>query len=266
VIGDLKERRESWVNPGARTYSVLDYDKVFGPPPTSGQRAAPKQQNSGIKVPPVSAASTGKTQILMGQASQQVVGKLTENADEYYEVESWLAPSVVGFNEIKDFYSKLSGTYASKLPGTYAVKDSSSEAAASAAAALKTTSELWLAMEMVAAKAPVAGPSMTRVISDICGRDSAAKGLPVLQALRMVRMMTAEQQATPTPGGPPAAAKSAPPGNRTSTRSAVTEAEFTLRVTSYSAEHLEESLFQVPSGYVATESSKKDTWPAAILP
>lgn len=263
VIGDLKAHREIWVNPAARSYSVLDYGKMFGPPPPSGQPAAPQHQNLAIKAPTVTAESTGKMQSLLGQNSQQVVGRFTENADEFYDAESWSAPSVAGFGEVEDFYSRLAGAFAAN-------NSSSGAAAGSGDGAAKANGDLWLAMELVAAKSPAAGPAMARVISDVCDREGAAKGLPMLQTLTMVRMLTAEQQARLTPGGPQPAPRFAPPaaspGNATPVKSAVTEAQFTFRVTSYSADRLDDSLFQVPSGYAVTELSKKDTWPAAILP
>lgn len=260
VIGDLKESREIWVNPNTRTYSVLNYDKLFGPPPPGGQRAPQPTQNPGPKVPTMSAVSTGKTKVLMGQASQEVAGRLTYDPDEYVEIESWTAPSVPGFKEVEEFHSRLAAAFPRSDP-----------------AALKAELDLWPALEAAAAGDPAWGPAAMRVVSEISGPGSGAKGFPMLQTLRLIRMMTREQQARLRPGEqqPQPAEKStaSPPGaaaastnNAPSGKEAVPAAEFTFRVTSYSAQPLEESLFRVLAGYVLSEMGKKDRWPVAILP
>lgn len=270
VIADLKERRETWVNPRARTYSVLNYDEMFAPHPPGSRGVPTPGQASGRKGPALSVFSTGKTQVLMGQTAQGVVGTLTENADEYYEAESWPAPSVPGYQEVEEFFSKLTAMFPFEKRGL-------DSGAGSDPAAQKAEIDLWGAMQAAALGAPVWSPAMMRVIVDITGPGTAAKGLPMLQTLRMFRMMTKDRQIQLRPTGqqPQSAANGTSPAssaaggsvnNGASERQPVTVAEFTFRLTSYSAEPLEGSLFRIPPDYVQTGLSKRDMWPGAILP
>jgi hypothetical protein len=268
IIGDLNGRRETWVNAKARAYSVLDYDKFLTSPAPGGHTTPPASQSSAANAPSLSVSLTGKTQILMGQMNQEVVGKLTENPNAYCEVESWMAPSVKGFEEVSGFYSRLA---------TALTKQSPDAGDASEPAALKADAGLWLATQAAAMRSPAWSPAMMSVISKITGSANTAKGLPMLETLRIITMMSKEQQARLRLGGQQSspAAKSTPPtpgvasgptSNGPSEKEAVTAAEFTFSVVSYSAQPLEESLFQVPTGYALTEVSRNDMWPAAILP
>jgi len=265
VIADLKERRETWVNPSARTYSVLNYDKLLAPRPPGGQRVPAPGQASPRKGPALSGFSTGKTQVFMGQTAQGVMRALTENANEYFEAESWSAPSVSGYQEVEEFYSKLTAMFPFKNRGL-------DSGAGSDPAAQKAVFDLSFAGEAAALGAPVWSPAMMRVIFDITWPGTAAKGLPMLQTLRMVSMMTKDQQSRlGSSGQPPQPAESGTsPASSTAGGSAndgpsekqpLTTAEFTFRVTSYSAEPLEDSLFRVPAGYVLIELNKNDMWP-----
>ena len=127
--------------------------------------------------------------------------------------------------------------------------------------------ELLIAQEAQGHQQPVWVPVMTRGILDLSATSETPNALPMLLTYGLRAAPTQRQQAPAQrneqhPGAPNATQS----GNSTSAASTSDPLVWGLavRVTSYSAETLDESLFQVPSNYVQSRLDPRDMWILAI--
>jgi hypothetical protein len=253
-IIDLEGRREIQVEPKTRTYTVVTFDEIRARDKASSQQfPAHFTQDLSLKV-----TSTRKTRTLLDQAAQDTRVEIPYHSTESLVIDSWIAPSVEGFKEVNSFYERVasavrSDTDAARFP------------------AIRGIAELMMAAELSVNSLAVWPAVMSKGIFELCRVANAPDGLPLLQIYRayMVGPAAAEtQKGVANPG-----VANVPSDSRSGSAVAVDpEAEsgdgstqelgmeFTLRVTSFSADKLDKGLFQIPPGYKESHLDLRDMW------
>jgi hypothetical protein len=249
-IIDLEGRREIQVDPKTRTYSIAHFDEI---------RARDKAISEQFPSHPVITqdlnlrlTSTGKTRTLLDQTAQETKVEVSYNSMESLVVDSWIAPSVEGFNEVNGFYQRLasavrSGTDAARFPAVTGV------------------AQLMTATELSLNSLAVWPAVMSKGILDLYKVANAPDGLPLLQIYRGYAVPPASPEiqkglANPSDARSPGAVpvdSEAKTGEGSQQELAM---EFTLRVTSYSADKLDKRLFQIPPGYKESHLDLRDMW------
>ena len=226
-IIDLQGQRDIEVDPKARTYSVVKFDDI-----RARDKAASQQFPSHIREDArLTVTSTGKTQTLLGQTAQDTNIGLQQNSAESLMVDSWIAPSVGGFNEVSGVYERV----ASAIRGT---SDSSGTDGARFPA-IHAIAELMMATEANANSDAVWPAVMSKGILDLCKIASTPDGLPLLQTY---------QEYIVRPGSP----------------DKELGFEFTLKTTSFSSGSLDKQLFRIPPGYAESHKNLGDMWIVGI--
>jgi hypothetical protein len=271
-IVDLNGHREIQVDPKSRTYSVISFDQVRAKNQAESEasrRSQPKNTGSAMW-PKLVLTSTGRKRVFFGQTAQELNGKFADNSVEGanpqtqngppFEIETWIASSVPAFEEVKDFYAKLAAAIGWRAPD-------SDVSTGPALTSQKGVVEILIASEAAAYRDPVWVPVMAKGLLNLYRTAEIPIGLPILQKFSERAPLAQERQAAvrgnqqPRPAADETAPKSSAPGS--STNGALL-AEFTFRVTSYTADTLDESLFQVPSGYVQLQTDMRQMWILAI--
>jgi len=246
-IIDLEGRREIQVDPKNRTYSIATFDEIRArDKATSEQFPSHITQDLNLRL-----TSTGKTRTLLDQTVEDTRVEISPNSMESLVVDSWIAPTVDGFNEVNGFYQRVasavrSGTDAARFP------------------AVSGVAQLMMATELSLNSFAVWPAVMSKAILDLCEVANAPAGLPLLQIYR---------EYTVPPGSPAIQKGLANPGDarslgsipvgseaKTGEGSQRELAEFTLRVTSYSADKLDKRLFQIPPDYKESHLDRRDMW------
>jgi 6-O-methylguanine DNA methyltransferase, DNA binding domain len=263
-IIDVDGRRELQVDPAKRIYSVITFDAAArARNPAAFQRGA----EAGVESPPQSPEAsdgfriitqaktvfTGKTGFLLGQKARelkietlerrangaQLPGSTGPASDASY---AWVAPSVPGFREVRALCRRLAaaaGQEHADLAGNSGV--------------------LLLTALTIAGGAPPGGPGgglrpdpnwvilMTKGFIDLFEAAQTPDTLPLYQSYSMTDLV------------PPNSASS---GRSTSAaRTARVEIlGLHARVTAYSTDILDRSLFQAPASYVETPWDIKNAW------
>ena len=253
-IIDLDGRRDIQVDPKTRTYSIATFDEIRArDKATSQQFPAHFTQDLSLRV-----TSTGKTRTLLNQTAKDTRAKIGYNSTETSVIDSWIAPSVDGFNEVNSFYERLasairSGTEAARFPTVGGV------------------AELMMATELSLNSLAVWPAVMSKGILDLCKVGNAPDGLSLLQIYRGYAVAPASpemQKGLASPGNAnaganPRSAGAVPVDSEAKTGEGSRQelvSEFTLRVTSFSADNLDKGLFQIPSGYKESHVDPRDMW------
>ena len=253
-IIDLDGHRDIQIDPKARTYSIATFDEIRARDrATSQQFPAHATQDLSLRV-----TSAGKTRTLLDQTAQETRIEIGYNSTESLVIDSWIAPSVDGFNEVNGFYERLasavrSGTDAARFPAVGGV------------------AELMMATELSLNSFAVWPAVMSKGILDLCKVANAPDGLPLLQIYRGYTVPPTAPEipkgfANPGHADGPADSRSvgtvpvdseAKSGEGSGQELAT---EFTLRVTSFSADRLDKRLFQIPAGFTESHSSLREMW------
>ena len=253
-IIDLDGRRDIQVDPKTRTYSIATLDEIRArDKATSQQFPAHFTQDLSLRV-----TSTGKTRTLLNQTAQDTSIEIGFNSTESSVIDSWIASSVDGFNEVNGFYERLasavrSGTDAGQFPAVRGVAD------------------LMMATELSLNSLAVWPAVMSKGILDLCRVANAPEGLPLLQIYREYTVGPASpeiQKGLANPGNPnvgadPRSAGPVPGDSEAKSGEGSRQElvmEFTLRVTSFSADKLDKGLFQIPAGYKESHVDLRDMW------
>src|SRR6516165_6814253 len=102
-IIDLEGRREIQVDPKNRTYSIATFDEIRArDKATSEQFPSHITQDLNLRL-----TSTGKTRTLLDQTVEDTRVEISPNSMESLVVDSWIAPTVDGFNEVNGFYQRV---------------------------------------------------------------------------------------------------------------------------------------------------------------
>ena len=255
-IIDLDGRRDIQVDPKTRTYSIATFDEIRArDKATSQQFPAHFTQDLSLRV-----TSTGKTRTLLNQTAQDTSVEIGFNSTESLVIDSWIAPSVDGFNEVNGFYERLgsavrSGTDAARFPAVGGVV------------------ELMMATELSLNSLAVWPAVMSKGILDLCKVGNALDGLPLLQIYREYAVGPASPEmqkgsaiASPSnanAGAAPRSAEAVAVDSEAKSGEGFRQqlvSEFTLRVTSFSADKLDKGLFQIPAGYKESHVDLRDMW------
>ena len=225
-IVDLEGQRDIQVDPSTRSYSVAKFDDI-----RERGKAASQQFPSHITedIKPTS-TSTGKTRTLLGQTAQDTNIGLQHNSADSLVIDSWIAPSVGGFKEVSGFYERLA-------PAVRGMSDPSGTDAARFPGIL-AVAELIMASELNVNSFAIWPAVMSKGILDLCRIANAPDGLPLLQIY---------QEYSVRPGSDKELGF-----------------EFTLRITSFSADSLDKQLFRIPPGYTESHLNVRDMWIVGI--
>ena len=256
-IVDLEGRREFQVNPKNQTYFVITLDEIRVLNQAQEQQNRQFQQKNGPArfTTRAELAWTGRTRVFLGQTARelrirlidhQVNGREAEPQDTSLEVESWIAPKVTGFAEIRSFYAKLTAAINGQPPDPI----------------MRGVVQLQTAQWDQEGERPVWVPLLTRGILDTCKSDGFPSGLPMLQTYGTRPRTPQRQAAVKGNGQRQAAPHGVATGNsaRVSSTNRAFRWALTVHVTAYSGKTLNRSLFQVPSNYVKTQSNPKNMW------
>jgi hypothetical protein len=145
-------------------------------------------------------------------------------------IDSLIAPSVGGFKEVSGFYERL----ASAVGGMSDPSDTD----AARFPGIHAVAELMMASELNANAFAVWPAVMSKGILDLCRIANAPDGLPLLQIY---------QEYSVRPGSDKELGF-----------------EFTLRITSFSADSLDKQLFRIPPGYTESHLNVRDMWIVGI--
>ena len=264
-IIDLDGRRDIQVDPKTRTFSVVTFDAIqAGEKRTAQEFPAHITQDLNLTV-----TSAGKTRTLLGQTAQDIRVEIKSpyTPTESSVIDSWIAPSVDGFNEVKGFYERV----ASAVHGT---PDPSDTDLARFPAFLGVVT-LMMAVEAGANSLADWPAIMSKGILDLCKVANAPDGLPLLQVYREYMVAPASSE-TPKglanqgdakarvdsgSAGTVPVDSAAPSGEGSRQELGV---EFTLRITSFSADKLDKGLFQIPPSYTESHVDSRDMWIVGI--
>jgi len=107
----LEGRREIQVDPKTRTYNIVTFDEIRARDKASSQQFPSHiTQDLNLKL-----TSTGKTRTLLNQTAQNTKVEISHNSKEFLVIDSWIAPSVNGFNEVNSFYERLASAVRSGI-------------------------------------------------------------------------------------------------------------------------------------------------------
>ena len=281
-IIDLGGRRIIQVNPAARTYSVETFDEMrqaveqMAQAMTTAIEQQQQQQNTGAPqnvtvTPKFVITPTGKTQTILGQDTQEVDVKMdlevqatdpqhgTQSGTIENDVDSWVAPSVAGYNEVADFDKKMA-TEIGWTPNAAGMNPQMmrSMVELSKSGKIPRGLPMLVTFSMLSGAPPTsqngAGqqaqgqqpeqqqPPSSPSVTDMSPRAAAAKTLGGMFGHRKKKQNADNQQnaSAPQPAAPPNALMS-----------------LTTRVSSFSTASLDPQLFQVPAGYTEIQANVK---------
>lgn len=278
-IIDLDGRRMIWVDNQKRSYSVMTFDQMKAALENAQQQMKAKQQEAQQKgqnvqvtmTPKAQVTPTGNTRTILGQAANEVKVKIdmemqatdtqkqqSGTANMSFSSDMWLAPGVSGYQEFQDFYKRMAQSID------------------------------WTPM------GSMFSPQMKKGMEELAKNGSVPHGLPMLQYVSMfmagqqgAQSGQQAQQGQESGGGSsqesasavenPGAAlakglgglmggfgrkkkQQAEPSSSASSQlpppppSSGSLMDITSEVTSYSADSLPASLFEIPAGYTQVEA------------
>jgi hypothetical protein len=291
---DLDGKRFIKIDPKAKTYTILTFEQMKQQMLAAQERMKAEQAKEQAKrpgddkpktnvklTPKIESSETGATRNLLGLNTKEMkirIEMLMETDDpkaqgqqisSVMDTDSWIAPAVPGYNELKQFYVKMAKQM-DWVPGTVMGGMANSNIQVSMAELKKNNAKIdgipllqTMSMSLggsaiAAANAqPAAAPAQTappppptQAQEPTSAKDAIAQGIAGhfgLGGFGKKKKKTddapaadAPQTANGTAGNPNPAAAPATPGSLM---------EMTIEVTSYSADPLDASLFDVPVGY-----------------
>lgn len=272
-IIDLDGRRFIQVDPAHQTYNIMTFEQMRQMIEQMQQRMseAGKQQKSQAGqngenaqmtlTPKIQISSTGKTQSILGQDTQEMLVNMDlemqstdaqngmQSGTLRTQIDEWLAPSIIGYHEISDFYKKMAAEIG-WTPQTFGINPQMAKSMVE----LNKSGKIPVGLPMMSTvnmmgAAPQGGEAAQQQqqqqnqqqsssgMSDALNPSGAAvKALGGMFARRRKKQQQEEEEAqngsAPVPAAPPGALMS-----------------ITTRVTSFSTDSLDDGLFQIPSGY-----------------
>jgi hypothetical protein len=269
-IIDLNGRRMIQVTPAKQTYSVTTFDELHEAMQKMQQRMseamrkqAGEKNNQVTMTPKIEVTPTGRTQSLLGQNTQELKIKVgmelqasnaqngTQSGTLSTDIDSWIAPSISGYQEVSDFYKKMAAEI-SWTPSGFGTDPRLRSAMVELYKAGKIPQGLPLlqVLSLSGAGAPSQGTQQPPAQPSSASQSPATPSGQAMKALggmfgRFGHKKNQEQDQEQT--------------NQQSAASAQTPSnsliEITMRVVSYSSDPLDSSLFQVPAGYTQVPSN-----------
>jgi len=274
-IIDLDGKRIIKVDPKKRAYSVITFDQLremmekMQAKWNEEMQKQQKEKGGNVTITPkIEVTPSDQTQTLLGQTAHEVKMKVILEAQQQdaqqgaqsagfgMSVDSWIAPSVPGYEEVSNLYKKMA------------------------------TEISWNPMVNMAGD-----PRMRQSMVELYKSGKIPQGLPLLQVISMevepqggaqAGAASAQQNQSagsadaPTSAGDVAAkaiggmfggfgrfgrkkktdnAQTASAANSTTAPSSASLMEITSRVTSYSTDPVDSSLFDIPAGYTQVQSN-----------
>lgn len=285
---DLDGRRFIKIDPKARTYTILTFEQMKQQMLAAQERAKEEQAKqagqhpkSNVKITPkVESSETGATRNILGLDTKEMkirIEMLMETDDpkaqgqqisSVMSTDSWIAPSVPGYDELKQFYIKMAkqmdwvpgavmGGMANSNVQVSMVELKKNNAKINGIPLLQTVSMSLGGNAAAAANgqtAPTAQapppPPPVQTQEPTSAKDAIAQGIAGhfgLGGFGKKKKKTEDQPAADTSQPASTAASSAPAATPGSLM------EMTIEVTSYSADTLDKSLFDVPAGYTQVQ-------------
>lgn len=279
-IIDLDGRRFIQVDPNHQTYSIMTFEQMRQAMERMEQQLKQKQaeaknsqngdQNPQVTMTPkIQISATGKTQSILGQETQEMLVKMdlemqstdaqhgTQSGTLSTEVDEWLAPSIIGYHEVSDFYKKMA-TEIGWAPHSFGMDPRMTKSLVE----MNKSGKIPVGLPMMSTVSMLMPPGQgnqpnqanqqqqqqqenqqnsSSGIGDAMNPSGAAvKALGGMFARRRKKKQEEDRQAA----GPQAAP---PPPNSLMT--------ITSRVTSFSTDSLDDSLFQIPAGFNQVQST-----------
>lgn len=275
-IIDLDGQRMIEVDPKHQTYSATTFQQMREAMEKMQQRMNDEMRRQAHEkgtdvtmTPKIEVNPTGKTQSILGQDAQEVKMKVgmqmqatnaqqgAQSAMFSMDMDSWMAPSITGYHEVSDFYRKMASEIGWSPNASFGADPRM----------MKSMVELYKS-----GKIPTGLPLLTTV-------NMLAEGQPGAQGAAQQQPVQPHQQSSNSPSditNPSAAAAKAIGGmlggfghrhkkkqedeqQNASTPQTVAPANslltMTTRVTSYSTDPMDSSLFQIPAGFTQVQSS-----------
>jgi hypothetical protein len=269
-IIDLQGQRMIEVDPAKQTYRVATFEQLrqtvqkmqqaFGQG-MHNQPNQPQKNNTRVTATPkIEVNPTGRTQTLLGQTAEEVKTKVameiqatdaqkgTQSGSFDTEVDSWIAPSVGGYQEVSEFYRKMA-TEIGWTPSSLGMDPRMQKAMVQLYKGGKIPQGLPMLQVMSLLSAAQAPPpegqqqpqqqaQASSGSTPTTPNEAAMKALGGMFGRWHKKKQEQDQQQTDQSG---AAASAQPASNALM--------EITMRVISYSADPLDAALFQIPAGY-----------------
>ena len=296
---DLDGRRFIKIDPKAKTYTILTFEQMKQQMLAAQERAkeqqAKEQEKQGDKpkanlklTPKIESSETGATRNILGLDTKEMkirIEMLMETDDpkaqgqqisSVMNTDSWIAPSVPGYDELKQFYVKMAkqmdwvpgavlGGMANSNVQVSMTELKKNNAKINGIPLLQTVSMSLGGNAMAAtangqaaspAQAPPPPPAQTQ--EPTSAKDAITQGIAGhfgLGGFGKKKKKTEDQPAADSSQTASAAGSTATPAPAPSAPIATPGSlmEMTIEITSYSADSLDKSLFDVPAGYTQVQ-------------
>ena len=302
-IIDLDGRRFIRIDPAKKTYTVMTFDEFKAALQRAKERAKEEQAKAMSKhpetqnvklIPKFDAKATGATRTILGlntdemkmnmemeiQSDDPKVKQQLQSASYWMNSDSWIAPSVPGYDEMRQFYLKMAKEL-DWLPGTMA--DSMNMASPQLGPAMEEFRKnavkangmplLQYVSFGIAATgmpsgqgtgqpaqtgqpAPSSQPQAQDNSAPASPKDAISKSLGgMFGGFGKKKKQDQQQQPQPAPAqdSSASASGSAPAGQPTSASNSMMD--MTMEVTSFSNNSLDKSLFDIPAGYTQVQQN-----------
>jgi hypothetical protein len=295
---DLDGKRFIKIDPKAKTYTILTFEQMKQQMLAAQERMKAEQAKqtgdgkpkANLKLTPkIESSETGATRSLLGLNTKEMkirIEMLMETDDpkaqgqqisSVMDTDSWIAPAVPGYDELKQFYIKMAKQM-DWVPGTVMGGLANSNVQVSMAELKKNNAKIdgipllqTVSMSLggsamataptnpqsaAPAQAPPPPPA-TQTQEPPSAKDAIAQGIAGHFGLGGFGKKKKKTDDAPAAEAPPAngaagAATSAPaPAPAPATPGSLME--MTVEVTAYSADTLDQSLFDVPAGYAQVQ-------------
>jgi hypothetical protein len=293
-IIDLDGRRMIDIDTTKRTYSVLTFDQMRAAMEQAEVRAAQEKakhgsaqnstvQNPNVKITPkVQVTPTGATRTILNLPTKEVKMRMDmemesqdpkaqgQKVSTWFTTDSWMAPDVPGYDEVKQFYMRMAKEI-NWVPGANFLGASGMQISPAAMAEFRKQSAsmsgvpLLQYTSMGMAGSGSAGANAGAQQSQMAGTSNSSGSKPQPSATDMVPTAAAakalgsvlggfgrkkkkqqEEQASQTGAAPAPPPGAATPGSLM---------DMTIQVTSFSSDSLPGSLFEIPAGYTQVQEN-----------
>jgi hypothetical protein len=283
-IIDLHGKRIINVNPQKQSYSVMTFEQMREAVQQMSQRMNEQmkreahEKNANVTITPkIEVNPTGRSQTFLGQNAQEVMMKVkmemqatdathgTQSGSFDTSIDSWVAPSVSGYREIADFYKKM----AMEINWTPPIAVGTDSRVSQSMVELYKTGKIPQGlpmMEVISLGAAGQAPAQQQTASQpppaqssnssqeaVTPSEAAAKAIGGMFGGfgRFGHKKKKQQDEEQASDQQQPSAQNTSASNSTASNSLI---EITSRVTSYSTDPIDSSLFQIPAGYTQVQA------------
>ncbi|HEV2500254.1 MAG TPA: hypothetical protein VGY31_11810 [Terriglobia bacterium] len=278
---DLDGRRFIQVDPNHQTYSVITFEQMRQALQNMSEEMNKQSKNQGQQAdqntqvtmtPKIQLTPTGKTQTIMGQDAQEMIIKMdlemqatdaqngTQSGTLSTETDEWVAPSVIGYHEVSDFYKKMAVEIGWTPHTTFGMDPRMVKSMVE----LNKSGKIPVGLPMLSTVSMLGAPqgdqaasqqqqqpqqqdqqqSSSGLSSAMNPSGAAVKALGGMFARRKKKQQEQENQNASAP-------QATVPKNSLMS--------ITSQVTSFSTDSLDDSLFQIPAGFNQVQSNPNQT-------